>query len=109
MQNDPAMRSVQVEVATTLFKQRWVYFSKNYDVDLLQLPENLRGGIFVWTMDIRHQGRGTYRAMQAAIKSGDPIVNLAAIGSAAAGPARIRTVADGVARLPARLDWGWLQ
>jgi peptidoglycan hydrolase-like protein with peptidoglycan-binding domain len=100
-------RDAQVETAVNIFRQRWMYFSRKYDVDLRTLPAKVRAPVFVWAMDIRHQGRGTYASMAAAIKSSNPAASLSAIGADQAGPHRISTVQSRIAALP-EIDWSWL-
>ena len=102
------VRDAQVEVGAAIFRHRWTYFSGKYGVDLDRLPREVRAPVFVWAMDIRHQGRGTYREMAQAINGGDPVRTLAAIGAGTAGPARIDTVRRAVERLP-EIDWSWLR
>lgn len=54
--------------------------------------------IALWIMDIRHQGRGTYAEIKAALASPDPAAAIATIGAAKYG-SRIKTVRSAVAKL----------
>jgi hypothetical protein len=108
MATDQHARDAQVQVATALFQQRWRYFSQKFQIDLRSIPIEIRAPVFVWTMDIRHQGRGSYQAMASAIKGPDPVGSLSAVGANIAGGNRIQTVRAEIGNLPSQIDWSWL-